>query len=235
MLTAYIGCAPPWEGDLEKALSLDVAAWAAIVSHETVDELGAAEPAASIPAAQRRRLPGFTRDVLRCALPLLRDKPRCPVVLTSPHGDLASTVTLLTDVAHRQVLSPSLFGLSVHNAPTGALSLCLGEPGDQTALAGDAGTLSVGLLEAYARLATGEAACILLCHAEERLPPVYAEFDDDAPGVVLAMILRLSDAAARPGVTAGRGRAGAVDVARALAAGASRISCLPPRAEALAA
>jgi hypothetical protein len=220
---------------LEKALTLDVAAWAAIVTHEMEEPLGAAEEANAIPPAQRRRLPAFTRDVLRCTVPLLRDRPRCPVVLASPHGDLASTVTLLTDVVHRQILSPSLFGLSVHNAPTGALSLCLDAPGDQTALAGDAGTLSVGLMESYARLATGEAPAILLCHAEARLPPAYAEFDEDAPGVVLAMVLRLSDAAARPGVTAGPGRAGVVDVARALAAGASRISCLPPRAEALAA
>jgi hypothetical protein len=141
---------------LGKAFSLDVAAWAAIVSDETVEDLGAAEPVSTIPAGQRRRLPAFTRDVLRCTLPLLRERPRCPVVLTSPHGDLTSTVALLTDVVHRQILSPSLFGLSVHNAPTGALSLCLDHPGDQIALAGDAGTLSMGLMEAYARLVTGE-------------------------------------------------------------------------------
>jgi hypothetical protein len=220
---------------LGKSLILEVAGWAAVVSGETTEQLGLAEAATAIPAAQRRRLPAFSRDVLRCTLPLLRDRPGCPVVLSSPHGDLISTVALLTDIARREILSPSLFALSVHNAPTGALSLCLEQPGDQTSLAGDAATLSAGLTECYARLATGEVDTILLVHAEEKLPTIYADLDDDAPGVFVAMVLRLANNQEQAEHSVGPSRAGAVALTHALAAGQTRLRYSPPQIEALAA
>ncbi|MBX9747439.1 MAG: beta-ketoacyl synthase chain length factor [Hyphomonadaceae bacterium] len=207
-----------------RSLGLGVANWAAIVSAETAEEFGAAAPETIIPASQRRRLPAFSRTVLRTALPLLTDKPRCPVILTSPHGDLHSTVTLLTDIAKREVLSPSLFGLSVHNAPTGALSLCLEQPGDQVSIAGDAATLSAGLTEAYARLATAEAHSVVLIYAEERMPETYAAFE-----------LTLSNDEASMETPIGPGRDGALAVVHALNRGARRLHWSLPRADAWAA
>ena len=218
-----------------KSLELEVLNWAAVVSTETAEDFGAAEPATVIPAAQRRRLPSFSRDVLRVALPLLRDNQHCPVVLSSPHGDLASTVTLLTDIAKREVLSPSLFGLSVHNAPSGALSLMLDRPGDQISIAGEETSLAAGLTEAYARLATQGVPSILLIHADERVPSVYADFEEsDAPSVVLAMMLRRADGEATPVSIAG-GRAGAADLVEALRAGNTRLSFALPKLKAAAA
>lgn len=220
-----------------KPLELQVIQWAAVVSTETTEDFGAAEPATIIPAAQRRRLPSFSRDVLRAALPLLRDRPACPVVLSSPHGDLTSTVTLLSDIARREVLSPSLFGLSVHNAPTGALSLCLENPGDQISLAGDDATLAAGLTEVYARLTTQGASPLLLIHADERLPSVYVGFEENgAPGVVLAMLLQAAPgpATATP-ISIDGGRLGAAAVVEALRAGRTRLQFSPPKVKALAA
>jgi hypothetical protein len=209
---------------LGRSLVLAVAEWAAIVSAETVGEFGLAEPATAIPANQRRRLPAFSRDVLRCALPLLRTQPRIPLILTSENGDLESTVTLLTDIARGEILSPSLFGLSVHNAPVGALSLSLDSPGDQIALAAGAGTLAAGLVEAYARLASGEAAAIVVIHAAGHLPAIYAELDEAAPGVFLAMTLSLvADASVELEIAVRPNRAGAVAVVHALAAGPRRL------------
>jgi hypothetical protein len=223
------------ERALGKSLELDVLNWAAVVSTETAQDFGAAEPATVIPAAQRRRLPSFSRDVLRVSLPLLRDHPRCPVVLSSPHGDLTSTVTLLSDIAKREVLSPSLFGLSVLNAPAGARSLMLEQPGDQISLAGDDATLAAGLTEVYARLVTQSAPSILLIHADERLPSVYDVFEeDDAPGVVLAMMLRNVEGTANS-ITVGEGRAGAASVVDALRAGSTRLQFSPPKPKAMAA
>jgi hypothetical protein len=220
---------------LGKSLELDVLQWAAVVSKETAEDFGAAEPATVIPAAQRRRLPSFSRDVLRVSLPLLRDHPRCPVVLSSPHGDLTSTVTLLTDIAKREVLSPSLFGLSVHNAPTGALSLMLEQPGDQISIAGERVTLAAGLTEVYARLATQSAPSILLIHADERVPSVYADFEEsDAPSVVLAMMLRRADDSAAS-VSVGEGRASAASVVEALRSGTTRLQFAIPKPKAVAA
>jgi hypothetical protein len=216
-----------------KSFALEVARWAALVDSA---ELGAAATEAVIPGQQRRRLPRFSRDVLRCALPLLETAPAgTPVILASPHGDLASTVTLLTSIAHRETPSPSLFGLSVHNAAIGAMSLCIEQPGDQTALAGDTGTFSAGLIEAYARLASREAQSIMLIHADERLPPTYAEFDSDTPSVVLAMTLHLAPASDANAATVGADRAGALAVIRALEAGQSRLAFNAQRRQAQAA
>lgn len=217
------------------SLVLDVVRWAAIVSADTAVQFGEAEEAACIPASQRRRLPAFTRDILRCALPLMRDAPGRPIVLSSPYGDMVSTATLLADISRREPLSPSLFGLSVHNAPVGALGLCLDGPGDQTALAGDAATLSAGLVEAYVRLATAETAEVLLIHADERLPEIYAPFDDSTPGVFVAMVLRLVGASADTESVIAPGRAGAVALASSLAGGSRRLRFAPPSLRARAA
>lgn len=219
-----------------KSLELDVQNWAAVVSGETVEDLGAAEPATVIPAAQRRRLPSFSRDVLRVSLPLLRGQPRCSVVLSSPHGDLTSTVTLLSDIARREVLSPSLFGLSVHNAPTGALSLMIEHPGDQISLAGEDVTLAAGLTESYARLATQDAPSILLIHADERVPSVYEAFEhSDAPSVIVAMMLHRAEGSAAGPISVHEGRSGAASVVEALRAGQKRLLFSPPKPKALAA
>lgn len=217
-----------------KSLELEVFNWAAVVSTETAEDFGAAEPATIIPAAQRRRLPAFSRDILRLALPLLRDAPGCPIVLSSPHGDLASTVTLLSDIARREVLSPSLFGLSVHNAPAGALSLLLEQPGDQISLAGDDATLAAGLTEVYARLVTQGAASILLIHADERLPPMYEAFEEpNTPGVIVAMMLRRADGGGSS-YDIGEGRGGTVELVAALRAGRMRLRFAPPAYKAAA-
>jgi len=217
------------------SLVLDVVRWAAIVSAETAVQFGEADEAGCIPTSQRRRLPAFTRDILRCALPLMRDAPDRPIILSSPHGDMASTATLLTDITKREPLSPSLFGLSVHNAPIGALSLCLDGPGDQTALAGGAATLSAGLLEAYARLVTAEAAEVLLIHADEKLPEIYAPFDAATPGVFVAMVLRLVGASADAESNIAAGRDGVIALVAAFANGARRLRFAPPSLQARAA
>lgn len=218
---------------MESPLFLEVTAWAALVGDQA---LGACAELADIPPAHRRRLPPFARSALRCALPLLRAAPRNTVVYVSEQGDLESTVTLLSDLARKELISPALFALSVHNGPAGALSLCVAPAGDHTALAGDDATLAAGLTEAYARLACEECAALVLIYAEQQLPEIYREFENSgAPGVFLALELR---PAAGPGgahAAIGPGRDGARAMALALAAGLRRIAFAPPRVGALAA
>jgi Beta-ketoacyl synthase, N-terminal domain len=217
---------------LTPSLVLDVADWAALLCGEHEERLGAAGESAVIPAQYRRRLPVFSRDVVRCALPLLQAAPESAVVLSSPDGDLASTAALLADLAKRELLSPTLFSLSVHNAPAGVLSLCVAVQGDHTAVAAGEASLAAGLTEAYARLASREAPSILLVHGEHRLPAVYADWENDAPGVFLALKLRLAAAPPAPETSIGAGRAGAAALARALAAGARRLRFGAPMAAA---
>lgn len=214
---------------------LEVADWAALISTDTVEQLGAAEGPEAIPAQMRRRLPPFARDVARCALPVLRADPASTVVFSSPHGDLVSAVTLLSDLARKELLSPALFSLSVHNAPAGVLSLCVTERGDHTAIASDSGTLSAALIECYVRLAEGGFDSIILIHAEDKLPEIYAHLDEDAPGVFLALRLRRAGSANAAETVVHLGRSGAAAVVRAISSGMRRIGFGPPSEKAIAA
>lgn len=214
--------------------ALEVADWAALISADSVEQLGAAEGPETIPAQYRRRLPAFARDVARCALPVLRADPNAPVVFSSVNGDLASAVTLLTDLARKELLSPALFSLSVHNAPAGVLGLCLSERGDHTAIAGGDATLSSALLECFTRLADEDVESVVLIHADERLPSAYAELDNDTPGAIITARLRRAQNADGAGPVA-PGRAGAVALARALHDGARKLGFSPLFAEAVAA
>ena len=218
-----------------RSLVLEAAAWAAIVSADTVEQLGAAGAATEIPGALRRRLPPFSREMVRCTLPLLRDEPDTAVIASGTRGDLESTVTLLSDLAQGELLSPALFAFSVHNAPAGALSLCLKPTGDHTALAGGADAFAAALTEAYARLATGKAESVIVTHAEARDPEFYEHLGDHAtPGFLLA--LRITRAASEGEAhTLAPARAGLIALARALEAGARRIRFSPPSVKAIAA
>jgi len=218
---------------LGRSLVLETAAWAALTSADAVEQWGAAGAASEIPAALRRRLPPFSRDMVRCTLPLLREAPQTAVIASGTRGDLASTVKLLTDLAAGELLSPALFAFSVHNAPAGALSLCL-PSGDHTALAGGEGAFAAALTEAYARLATGEADSVIVSHAEERDPEFYEHLGDHrTPGVFLALRLTLAEGDAQHKLAPGR--AGLIALTQALQAGARRIGFDPPSFQARAA
>ena len=218
-----------------RSLVLEAAAWAAIVSGDEAETLGAAGAASEIPGALRRRLPPFSRDMVRCALPLLRQQPTDTVISSGTRGDLDSTVRLLTDLANGELLSPALFAFSVHNAPAGALSLCLKPSGDHTALAGAEAAFAAALTEAYARIKIGEAASVLVVHAEERDPAFYAELGDQrTPGVFLALRVRAGADQAQAHALE-PGRAGLIALARALAGGAHSVRFAPPAFQARAA
>jgi hypothetical protein len=214
---------------------LEVADWAALISTDPVEQIGAAEGPETIPAQMRRRLPPFAREVARCALPILRADPASVVVFASPHGDLVSAATLLSDLARKELLSPALFSLSVHNAPAGVLSLCVTERGDHTAIAGDAATLPAALIECYARLAESGSDALTLVYADQKFPEVYAHLEEDAPGVVLALRLRRASGAAAAQAMIRAGRASAVAAARALVGGARHLTFDPAAEEAMAA
>ncbi|MEJ0058675.1 MAG: beta-ketoacyl synthase chain length factor [Terricaulis sp.] len=216
-------------------LVLEATGFAAVLAEgDQIEELGAVVDASEIPAALRRRMPSFAKTFVRCGLALLREAPGSDLVLSSQHGDLGSTVELLADLAHDALLSPATFSISVHNAPAGLLGQCLGLSASHTAIAANTSSFPAGLTEAYARLATGEAASVVLVHAEAPMPPIYRPFDDGGPGVHLALRLGLAPSA-DGAIEAQSGRTGAASIGRALAAGARRIAFTPPRAAARAA
>ena len=154
------------------------------------------------------------------------------MVFASRHGDLQATVSLLSDLAKRELLSPATFSLSVHNAHAGILAQCVGAHGSHTAIAGGAQSLHAGLLEAYARIASGEAEQVLLVFADVAAPDFYEDQDESGPDVTLALrVRRASDGEA---ASVGIGRTGAAHLVAALKDGTRRVRFAAPtiRAEA---
>lgn len=159
----------------------------------------------SLPAMQRRRLSPMARMTMEVASPLCAEGEQLPFVFGSRHGETTRTFALLGDVTDKQALSPTQFGLSVHNAIAGQWSVLRGQRGESVAIAGEADTFEHVLLEASILLQTG-APTVLAVIAEERPPTAYDGWIDDVP-FSYAMALRLSH------VDANQRDAGRVDTA----------------------
>jgi len=163
-------------------------AWAA-APHVVPDD-GQEQPAcAFLPAMQRRRLSRLARMTLETAWPLCREDEQLPFVFASRHGETTRTLALLGDIADEQPLSPTQFGLSVHNAIAGQWSILRGQRGESTAIAGEADSFEHAILEGALQLLAGAPAALVVI-AEERPPPAYAQWIEDVP-FSYAVALRL--------------------------------------------
>ncbi|MFC3650771.1 beta-ketoacyl synthase chain length factor [Dyella humi] len=133
-----------------------------------------------LPAMQRRRLSRLARMTMHVAWPLCGDNEQLPFVFASRHGETPRTFALLGEVADGQPLSPTQFGLSVHNAIAGQWSILREQRGESVAIAGEADTFEHAMLEAATLLGDG-ATSVLVVIAEERPPPAYDGWIDDVP------------------------------------------------------
>jgi hypothetical protein len=133
-----------------------------------------------LPAMQRRRLSRLARMTMHVAWPLCGENEQLPFVFASRHGETPRTFSLLSEVANEQPLSPTQFGLSVHNAIAGQWSILRGQRGESVAIAGEADTFEHAMVEAAALLGDG-APSVLVVIAEERPPAAYDHWIDDVP------------------------------------------------------
>jgi hypothetical protein len=154
-----------------------------------IAETAAQPECLSLPPMQRRRLSRLARMTMEVASPLCREDEQLPFVFGSRHGETTRTLTLLHDVAGEQPLSPTHFGLSVHNAIAGQWSLLRGQRGESVAIAGEADTFEHVMLEAALLLDAG-ASAVLAVIAEEVPPAAYDGWITDVP-FSYAMALRL--------------------------------------------
>jgi hypothetical protein len=165
-------------------------AWTAWAQSPVVVPDGNEQPeCASLPAMQRRRLSRLARMTMEVASPLCGDDEQLPFVFASRHGETTRTFAILGDVTDEQPLSPTQFGLSVHNAIAGQWSILRGQRGESVAIAGEADTFEHALLESATLLATG-ATSVLAVIAEETPPSAYAGWITDVP-FSYALALRL--------------------------------------------
>lgn len=129
---------------------------------------------------QRRRLSPMARMVFDCAWPLAENRASMPLVFASQHGETTRSFALLQAMGRHEGLSPTSFGLSVHNAIAGMWSIVRGDKTESTALSVSADGLEHAFMEAAFLLRRGARSALVVL-AEERPPPAYMPWVDDVP------------------------------------------------------
>ncbi|MDU0353025.1 beta-ketoacyl synthase chain length factor [Paraglaciecola aquimarina] len=131
----------------------------------------------SVPPMQRRRLSPFAKVNLHCALEATEHQQGdLPCVFSSRHGDLNRTTGLIENVAQKEDLSPTQFGLSVHNAVSGLYSIYTKNHAPISAVAAGETSFMVGLVDAVAKLHANQLDKILYVFADWVVPDCYASY-----------------------------------------------------------
>lgn len=158
----------------------------------------------ALPAALRRRLSPLGKlamtELYESLSHLPKDQSTIPWVASCRHGDTARMVSLLSDLAEEEQLSPMDFSLSVHNAIIGMFSIATKNSQSHTALSGGKLSFEMGLLEAYALQKTSRKS-VGYIYYDMPLPGLYYKGDhNENLECCLTMILSNSEEAVKNGL-----------------------------------
>lgn len=132
-----------------------------------------------VPAMQRRRIERLGRMAVQAAWWCSQaEAAGVPLVFASRHGDVQRSFELLEQLARGEPMSPTHFGLSVHNAIAALYSIVRGERGNYLALAAGRATAEAALVEAAGLLADGAPEVLVVVY-DARPPAAYASFLDE--------------------------------------------------------
>jgi Beta-ketoacyl synthase, N-terminal domain len=133
-----------------------------------------------MPAMQRRRLERVGRFALQvaywCQTAQAAD---IPLVFASRHGDIQRTYAMLDALARKEALSPTHFGLSIHNAIVAQYSIARQFKHNYLAVAAGKSTAEAAIIEATGLLHDG-AEEVLVVMYDGSLPEAYQEFRDES-------------------------------------------------------
>ncbi len=133
-----------------------------------------------VPAMQRRRIERLGRMAVQVACWCEPDSPdnEAPLVFASRHGDVARSLGLLEALVHGEPMSPTAFGLSVHNAIAALYSMARGHRGNYLALAAGSATVEAACMEAAGLLADGAPEVRIVVY-DAPIPEIFSEFADE--------------------------------------------------------
>ena len=131
-----------------------------------------------MPAMARRRLNSLGRLACQVAWWCQAQPDPAPMVFASRYGDSGRSLALLGDLVNNQPLSPTAFGLSVHNAVSALYGIARGHTGNAVAVCAGRETAGAALSEAAGLLSDG-ANDVLLVFYEAPLPQQYTTFHDE--------------------------------------------------------
>ena len=167
------------------------AAWRAWASAPAVPVGEVQAPLGAVPPMVRRRLDALGRVALQAAFDVapsarvpapanadaVTPAAEIPAVFASRYGDAARGLDLLADLVRGDALSPTSFGLSVHNAIAAMYGIVRGDRSNQLAVAAGPDSAPAALVEPPGLLADG-APEVLVVYCEAPLPADYAPFED---------------------------------------------------------
>jgi hypothetical protein len=127
----------------------------------------------------RRRASFADCIALRVAFDVASSYGPMPAVFCSRRGEVHRAVEILESVAKNEPLSPTAFGLSVHNTAATLYSIARCDTSYASALAAGQDSLAEGVFEACGVLGAG-AERVLLVAYDDILPKQFARFADEA-------------------------------------------------------
>ncbi|ABF11241.1 conserved hypothetical protein (plasmid) [Cupriavidus metallidurans CH34] len=127
----------------------------------------------------RRRVNATGRAALHPAYEIAaNDAGVMPAVFASRHGDSRRAFSMLSELAAGEPLSPTAFGLSVHNAIGAMFSIDRSAASNIQALSGGKDTVEAAIVEACSLLADGADEVLLVCY-DTPLPEPYLTYADE--------------------------------------------------------
>jgi hypothetical protein len=151
---------------------------------------------AMLPANERRRTTPLIRLAMQAMQALLRehdDLNTVASVFASSDGDLPIADKMSRALADTtQMVSPTVFHNSVHNAPAGYWSIAASMHGSSTSISAADATFMVGLMEAMTRVIAEQGVVLYVAYDIPAPPPLHARRAFDYP---LAIALRLGSTA----------------------------------------
>lgn len=131
----------------------------------------------AMPPMLRRRAGFLGKMALEVAYQCAEGRVDVPTVFCSRHGDVTRAVELLADLVNGEALSPTAFGMAVHNAIPGLFTIARSDRANHIALASGAATIEHAVIEACGLLADG-AAAVLLVACDCPLPDLFTPFEE---------------------------------------------------------
>ena len=149
------------------------------------------------PAMLRRRFGVLGKSVMGAVLPIVRDGKAIPGVFASRHGDLALTLSLLKDIGLSESISPTGFGLAVHNAVSGLVSIARKDTSEVTAIAATEGLVLQALFEAVGQLQVSDKVLCVIYDAPVPEPYRATTASDPFPYAIAIILSRTEGEAYR--------------------------------------
>ena len=149
-----------------------------------------------LPANERRRTTPLIKLALQAMQDLLREQDNLDSVASvfaSSDGDLEIVDKLCKALADTtQMISPTVFHNSVHNAPAGYWSIAASMHGSSTSISAADATFTVGLMEAMTRVIAEQGVVLYVAYDMPAPAPLHEKRSFDYP---LAIALRLGNTA----------------------------------------